>query len=260
LEHESDVYAVNILNAQGYDLKEFARGFELLRKGPEVDLSHEPVFWASHPKLTDRVQYIASMANQLQANATGLRAEPASYLVGTRSAIRHDADLDMMLGRPRTAVAIAERLIALEPDRAEHYALLGDAYRTLGARTPTPAPEEQSEQGKKEARGRMRKMTLVEYDKALLADPNGAERWQANCLRSEQAFQKALDLNPTNAEAHRGLGFLYEQQGRRPAAIEHFKKYLELTPNASDARRIRMHVEALEKQVASQKPAQTEIR
>lgn len=42
LEHEADVYAVNSLYLQGYDLRQFSRGFELLRKGPEVDLSQEP--------------------------------------------------------------------------------------------------------------------------------------------------------------------------------------------------------------------------
>lgn len=65
LEHEADVYAVNNLYLHGYDLRQFSRGFELLRKGPEVDLSQEPVFWASHPKLEKRVQYVAKMAEQL---------------------------------------------------------------------------------------------------------------------------------------------------------------------------------------------------
>lgn len=246
LEHESDSYAVNILNADHYDLKEFARGFELLRKGPEVDLSKEPFFWASHPKLESRVQYVSAMAAQLQPNEINLRTESARYIAGTKNAVEHDAALAMMLGRPRTAVAVAQRLISLEPNDASHYVLLGDAYRSLGARTPVPTEEELSDKGKNEARKRLKKMTLVEYDKALKAAPGGRERWEQNCLRSEEAFHKALEMDPANAEAHRGLGFLYEDQDRRAAAVQEYKKYLELAPDAQDARRVRLRLQALE--------------
>jgi predicted Zn-dependent protease len=102
LEHEADAYAVNTLLLQGYDLREFSRGFELLRKGPEVDLSKEPVFWASHPKLADRVQYVSAMAEKQQPRSASLRIGAPEYLAATKSAIRHDAGLALMLGRPRT--------------------------------------------------------------------------------------------------------------------------------------------------------------
>jgi beta-barrel assembly-enhancing protease len=248
LEHEADVYAVNCLSLQGYDLREFSRGFELLRKGPEVDLSKEPVFWASHPKLADRVQYVSAMATQLQPKPAGLRVEKARYRSSTRNVIRHNAGLAIMLGRPRTAVAIAQRLITDEPNNAENLVLLGDAYRTLGARTPTPIDEELTDNAKNEARKRMRKMTIAEYDKALLTGPHGTERWQANLTRSEEAFRKALAMDPNNATAHRGLGFLAEGKEQRSTAIEEFKKYLELVPGAKDYRQIKLRVESLEKQ------------
>jgi len=247
LEHEADVYAVNTLQVQGYDLREFSRGFELLRKGPEVDLSKEPVFWASHPKLADRVQYVSTMASQLQPNAASLRIGEPAYRTATKNVIRHNAGLAIMLGRPRTAAAIAQRLIAEEPNNPDHLALLGDAYRTLGARTPVPDDEELSDHAKSEARKRMQKMTMVEYDKALLADSHGVERWEANVVRSEETYRKALAMDPNNANSHRGLGFLYEHQDRRTAAAEEFKKYLELAPNAKDARQIKLHIESLEK-------------
>jgi len=250
LEHEADVYAVNTLNVQGYDLRQFSRGFELLRKGPEVDLSKEPVFWASHPKLTSRVEYVADQAAQLQPNPANLRVEETGYRTATRNVIRHNAGLAIMLGRPRTAVAIAQRLMADEPNNAENLVLLGDAYRTLGARTAVPDDEELTEKAKDEARKRMRKMTIAEYDKALLAESHGVEHWQANATLSEEAFHKALAMDPNNATAHRGLGFLAERRDQRTAAIEEFKKYLELAPGAKDSRQIKLHIESLEKQAA----------
>ncbi len=254
LEHEADVYAVNTLQLQGYDLREFSRGFELLRKGPEVDLSKEPVFWASHPRLADRVQYVATMAAQLQPNTTSLRIGEPSYRTATKNVIRHNAGLAIMLGRPRTAVAIAQRLMAEEPNNPENLALLGDAYRTLGGRTPVPDDAELTDHAKNEARKRMQKMTVVEYDKALLAESHGVERWEANAARSEETYRKALAMDPNNATSHRGLGFLYERQNRRMSATEEFKKYLELAPDAKDVRQIKLHIESLEKAASTGAP------
>jgi predicted Zn-dependent protease len=254
LEHEADVYAVNTLQLRGYDLREFSRGFELLRRGPEVDLSKEPVFWASHPKLADRVQYVATMAAQLQPNTASLRIGAPVYRAATRNAIRHNAGLALMLGLPRTATAIAQRLIADEPNNPDNLALLGDAYRTLGARTPVPDDEELTDHAKNETRKRMHKMTMVEYDKALLADAHGAERWEANVARSEETYRKALAMDPNNASSHRGLGFLYERKDRRTFATEEFKRYLELAPDAKDARQIKLHIESLEKTASTGAP------
>jgi hypothetical protein len=260
LEHEADVYGVNTLYLQSYDLREFSRGFELLRKGPEVDLSKEPVFWASHPKLEDRVQYVSTMAAQLQPNPDTLRIGQTSYRGATRNVIRHNAGLAIMLGQPRTAVAIARRLIADEPGNADNLVLLGDAYRTLGARTPVPDDEELSDQGKNETRKRMRKMTFVEYDKSLLADPHGTERWEANVIRSDEAFRKALALDPNIATAHRGLGFLAERNNQPAIALVEFKKYLELAPGVKDARQIKMHIESLERQAPTGPPVQVSTK
>ena len=254
LEHEADAYAVNTLHRRGYDLREFARGFELLRNGPEVDLAKEPVFWASHPKLASRVRYVKDKAAQLQPNATGLLVNADAYRSATVNVIRHNAELAMKLGRPRTAVAIAQRLIAEDPNNAENYVLLGDAYRTLGGRTPVLESEELTIEAMNATRKRLHNMTVTEFDKALLADPHGATHWQANLDRSEEAFHKALDMDPKNATAHRGLGFLFERNDARAEAIAQFKKYLEIAPNAKDARQIRMRLESLEQSSSGAKP------
>ncbi len=255
LEHEADVYAVDALYRRGYDLREFSRGFELLRSGPEVDLSKEPVFWASHPKLASRVHYISDRATQLQTNATGLLVNQAGYRSATVNVIRHNAGLAMLLGKPRTAVAIAQRLIEQEPDNEENYVLLGDAYRTLGARTPLPRTDEITDEAMEATRERLHKMTIAEYDKALMAEPEGPARLQANVDRAHEAFRKALALDPQNATAHRGLGFLFERENAPADAIAQFEKYLELAPNAKDARQIRVHLETLKSASGNTPPA-----
>ena len=65
--------------------------------------------------------------------------------------------------------------------------------------------------------------------------------------RSEETYRKALAMDPNNATSHRGLGFLYERKDQRTSAVEEFKKYLELSPGAKDARQIKLHIESLEK-------------
>jgi regulator of sirC expression with transglutaminase-like and TPR domain len=62
-------------------------------------------------------------------------------------------------------------------------------------------------------------------------------------------------MDPNNANSHRGLGFLYERKGQHTTATEEFKKYLELAPEAKDARQIKVHIEALEKPVPTEAPA-----
>ncbi len=245
------MYAVRVLKHAGYDPMQMPRALELLKKGPEVDLSEHSLFWSDHPKLEDRVRDTSALARRYGGPENNGKIEETAYLAGTRNAIQHDSHLAMMLGRPRTAVAIAKRLITTDPDKAEYHALLGDAYRTLGARTAEPAPEEYSEDNKGRTRKMLRKMTFAEYDKALLQAPQGKERWEVNCSEAEKAFARALELDGTNPEAHRGLGFLYEAQGRQADALTKLETYLELVPNARDARQIRQHVESLQKNLAT---------
>jgi predicted Zn-dependent protease len=252
LEHEADVYAVGVLKHATYDPMQVSHALELLKKGPEVDLSQHVPFWSDHPKLEDRVRDTRFLANQVGSPENSGKIEQGGYIAAIRNAIRHDAGLALLLGRPRTAVLIAKRLISLEPENPEYYALLGDAYRTLGARTPEPAPEELTDDGKNRARKMLSKMTPPEFDKALLQAPSGKERWETNCGESERWLKKALQLDPQNPQAHRGLGFLYETLGRNLDSIQELRKYLELAPNAKDARQVRQRIETLDKKLSTE--------
>lgn len=245
LEHESDIYAVRVMKSAGYDPAEMAKALDLLRNGPEVDLSQESVFWSDHPKLRDRVDDTTALAAQIGKPPGGGATGPLDYSVSTRNAVRHDAGMAMLLGRPRTAVAIAERLIELEPANADNYALLGDAYRSLGARPSKPTADEFTEDGKKRARKMLSKMTLAEYEKALRDAPGGRQQFDANYALALDAYGKALALDANNPFATRGMGFLDEAQGNNRDALVNFNRYLELAPAANDARQVRQHIQKL---------------
>ena len=88
-----------------------------------------------------------------------------------------------------------------------------------------------------------------------MADPEGAARCQANVDQSREAYQKALAMEPQNATAHRGLGFLFERENDPAEASAQFEKYLQLAPNAKDARQIRMRLETLKSHSAAKPQA-----
>jgi len=48
--------------------------------------------------------------------------------------------------------------------------------------------------------------------------------------------------------AHRELGYLYKDDGKRQQAIEHFKKYLVLRPDAPDIETVRDEVYYLQEE------------
>jgi predicted Zn-dependent protease len=247
LEHESDMYAVRVMKAAGYDPNEMPKALDLLRNGPEVDLSQESAFWSDHPKLDDRIRDTSDLAKQIGQPPNGGRTDALDYVASTKNAVRHDAGLAIMLGRPRTAVSIADRLIELEPNNADNYALLGDSYRSLGAQPAKPSADELTEDGKKQTRKALRKMTQAEYEKSLLAGPGGKEQFDTNCKLALEAYTKSQALDPNNALAMRGMGFLDEAEGNFADAAVNFKRYIALAPNAKDARQIRQRLANLEK-------------
>jgi Flp pilus assembly protein TadD len=75
--------------------------------------------------------------------------------------------------------------------------------------------------------------------KAVLMDPNNAEAWVnlASCLatlqRHDEALKAALraaELDPGLADAHNNLGVIAQAQDRDAEALEHFRKAMEADP------------------------------
>jgi beta-barrel assembly-enhancing protease len=248
LEKEADIHAVAAVNQADYSTEEMINALKLLESSHEVELSH--VFYQDHPKLEDRIGYVSDAIHQTRSHTRHPMVEEERYVAATEKVSRDNVALDIRAGRGRTAVAVAQRLAKQSPKSSEDFRALGDAFRALGPRTPDPTPEELSSKGKKDARNMATKLTDQEYDNALMATPAGQAAMEASQKRSEEAYRKALELDPGNAAAHRGLGFLYETQRLRAQCAEEFRKYLELAPNALDQLQIRRRLETAEKESA----------
>lgn len=249
LEEEADLDALDRLLASGYDPSEMAKTFELLQKSYDVETLK--VYYTDHPKLQERIAKANESLKKLPpvANVRPNAEHKGRYLARVEDAVRHNIQLDIESGRFRTAVATGKRLTKFNPEDAENFYCLAEAYRALGPRTPEPAAEEMTEKAKEEKRKLKRKMTLAEEEASLTATEAGQAIRKQNSARAEELYLEALSITPTYAKAHRGLGMLYEKSQQPQPAIEHYRKYLELQPNALDRLRISNRIAALEAQI-----------
>ena len=93
------------------------------------------------------------------------------------------------------------------------------------------------------------------YRQAIEANPDSLYAYQGVGLayvqlrqydKAFEAFEEALFINPNFAEAHYGMGIVYPLAKRdSKKAIEHYKMYLRLRPNAPDAAQVRDWIEQL---------------
>lgn len=65
---------------------------------------------------------------------------------------------------------------------------------------------------------------------------------QRDLVHAAEFYTNAIGLDPALAEAHRGLGLSLLKTGRREEGMKSLARYLELKPDASDAKMIRMMV------------------
>jgi beta-barrel assembly-enhancing protease len=246
LEKEADLRAVHALVDAGYSAEEMKTFFDVLQLDHDVDLSKN-IFYQDHPKLQDRSRYVGDLAASLKPRTASPKIEADRYLIETESAVRHDADLEIRAGRSRTAVWVMEHVVNRDDKLADNFYVLGEAYRGLGPRTPEPKPEELTNKGKDEARKMIAKMTPQEYEAALLKAPGGQQALESNRQSAEKNYRKAIEISPDLAGPHRGLGFLYEQEGQPEQSVQEFRKYLDLAPSAVDAPQIKRRLDAMEK-------------
>jgi tetratricopeptide (TPR) repeat protein len=84
-----------------------------------------------------------------------------------------------------------------------------------------------------------RKKAIALLDEGATLQLQGKEKADAAIV----AYNKALELEPSLGKAHRGLGGVYASKKDVANAILHYKKYLELTPDADDADQVRAIIE-----------------
>jgi Zn-dependent protease with chaperone function len=247
MEHQADSDGLIALSNASYDPTAMADSFELLDE--DSSLEYEPIqgFYRDHPKLTERREFALLYASTHKTD-TPEADDKKSYADNVSAAICSEIQLDLSSRRERTAVDRASKLSDLFPDNPRYKVLLADSYRALGAKTKLPSPDERSRHGQAEHRKEYFSMTPEEEQKRLLQDPVGQEAFRDNEATAEQLYKSALQSSPIYADAHRGLGLLFEQEGKYSDAGTEYQSYLSIVAGTSmDHLRIERRLAAVQK-------------
>ncbi len=175
-----------------------------------------------------------AIADALQAELTG---EERQRIEQARSVSpeAHDAYLlgihflDQLSGDGlRTSARYFEDATRLDPTFAEAWARLANSYRYLTG-FGFAAPKEAFE------KARAADLRALEIDPNLSLAREGFARtlWSFDYefSRAEQLFRQVLDSDPNSATAHNSYALYLTAVGRRPEAIEHASKAVELDPD-----------------------------
>jgi Zn-dependent protease with chaperone function len=252
MERQADGDGLTAMVSARYDPNAMARSFELMDEDGKLEFEPIQGFYHDHPKLTDRRATALAFAST-HTPTEPLKVSEKDYLEKVAPAICANVESDIRSRRARTAVARATRLTNAMPDEPKYQVLLADAYRSLGAKTKVPAEDELSRHGQAEQRKEHFQMTEQEEQRRLMQKPEGEAALRENLDRAEKLYTGAIQRDSSYAEAHRGLGFLYEQQAKNAEAAGEYRRYLELVAGTSiDRVRIERRLAAIEKLAAPQ--------
>ena len=188
----------------------------------------------------------AYLSSKKIKDASFLRHKPQKYRYKAQRAVRTDVQLAIIANRPRTANAIARRLVEADPASAENVIALADSYRALGPWTTKPEPEELSNHAKKELVRAKAKFTPEEQEQRLRDSAEGQATFAENVKQAVSYYQKALAMDSTQISIYKSLGRAYESVGDVKSAQESYQKYVSLTSDAADAERVKHRLSSLD--------------
>ncbi len=207
-ERDADRAAIEAMARAGYDPREFVRIFERLAADETADAAG-PFFLGSRRGRADRLD---SARDLLQARSDppppdGPARDAEEFDRRLRPVLRDNAVLAARAGRFALARTQIDRALAVAPADAPAHVAEGEILRLEAQRRPADAA-------------------------ALVA-------------RARGAYERAAALDPALAEPYRQLGVLYYQAGARAEARAAWERYLEISPDAADAPRIREYLSGL---------------
>ena len=204
LEAEADEGGFARMAAAGYDVREAPKVYQaLLDDGLDDGLDKggehrraEAFFFSSHPRLRERQAAAGSYLARHPEAGSARAAAADDFARHLQPVVREDARLNLEQGRLKLAGAELAKARAWRPDDPETQFL----------------------------KGRLR---LAES--AAAAGPEERERLER---AAEDAFRKAIELDPTLPGPHRELGLLLYGQHDHRGACAQLRRYRHLAPEA----------------------------
>jgi beta-barrel assembly-enhancing protease len=211
LERDADVAGMESVMRVGYDARQAPAVFARLRSDLEERGPLEVFYFGSSARLTERIETTEQLLKTRYAHApapsTMVDTEP--FQLRMRSVVRENAYEDIRAGRFSLAQRQLDRVLAQTPNDPVAHMYAGDLHRLRAQRAADAATRDQDA-----------RLALA-------------------------AYEKAVELDPTAAEPHRQLGFLYYQQKDNAKARAAFERYLALQPTGLDAKRVREYLAEL---------------
>jgi tetratricopeptide (TPR) repeat protein len=95
---------------------------------------------------------------------------------------------------------------------------------------------------------------VASYQRALKGDPSRVDVYflSARTVNESQGlkqavpwYEKSAAAEPNNPMPHRYIGYWHKERGNRAQAIQEFRKYLALRPDADDKKDVEREIEDL---------------
>jgi len=190
LERQADVEGLRLAVKAGYDPAEAPKLFQVLKREAEQEKVQAPLFYATHPRLKERIETYEEMLRTEFRNRRGGVTNVAGFQDKTSRVVLDSAWMDLRAGRFDAARQGAERYLARKPHDARAHYVLGETLRQQGERAA-----------------------------AAQAIPH---------------YLKAISVDRSYPDAHKGLGLVHFQLGDKSQARRALESYLSIAPQAND--------------------------
>jgi len=129
LETEADRVGLDLAVKANYDPREVLKLFELLKQEIEIEGIEEPYFFGTHPNIRQRIENVNNwLAEKYRGKITGIKNTDVFQSKISRLVL-DNARLDLRQGRFFVAQKTVEKFLAVKPDDARAYFLLGEIFR-----------------------------------------------------------------------------------------------------------------------------------
>lgn len=221
-ERESDRGGYDRMIAAGYDARGAAEGFARLERELRVrNVTQGPYFFASHPRVQERVATLTELAGE--SPPPGERNEERYRAVTLKARLQALTQLHRN-GNGKVLVFLLEdeKLLDTLPVHARYY--LAEGYRLRAEKAKRDTRDKRSADEIEAQRAADAARAIVEYQRAAAESPEFAPTWQALALHHYRA-------------------------GDKPRALELFRRYVELEPDPKQSGYARQYVESLSKEL-----------
>lgn len=131
LETEADMVGIRLVVNAGYDPREAPKLFQHIKAEMEEENETEPFFFATHPRLKERMGNYNDFLDELGKQASGV-TNRETFRKKVAGAVIENAFMDLRAGRFVQAGRGAENYVAVRPKDGRGYYLLGEIARQKG--------------------------------------------------------------------------------------------------------------------------------